>query len=411
MIIFLTDGLPTAGVTDVDKIAENVAKAAPKNVRLFPFGVGYDVNTVLLDTLASQNRGASAYVKPEENIEDSVSSFYAKVGQPVLTDLKLDLGAARAYDVYPNPLPDLFAGSQLVLAGRYRGDGSVTITLSGVSGDKEARFTYTGDFPKSSLLDPSVARLWATRKVGYLLTQIRLHGADKELVNEIVDLATRFGIVTPYTSFLVDERQNLALPGAPKAAAEQLFGQLATPAPAAGPQAVQNSQSLDALRSGSQGAGQAPGQMKQVGDKAFVLRQGRLDRHHLQRGHEAGQGCLRQRRPLRPAGRSPGVGQVLRRGRPAHGGAGRRSLPGGRRGRAAAGYPRHAHGYAAERRHPRGDAHRGANGNANARPRGPAPRRRPRLVAHAGGSRRAARPSRVRWSGSGSGSLALFGNR
>ncbi|MDP3046888.1 MAG: hypothetical protein Q8O07_05360, partial [Chloroflexota bacterium] len=233
-----------------------------------------DVNTVLLDTLASQNRGASAYVKPEENIEDSVSSFYAKVGQPVLTDLKLDLGSARAYDIYPNPLPDLFAGSQLVVAGRYRGDGSATITLSGISGDKETRFTYTGDFPRSSLLDPSVARLWATRKVGYLLTQIRLHGADKELVNEIVDLATRFGIVTPYTSFLVDERQNLALPGAPKAAAEQLFGQLSTPAPAAGPQAVQNSQSLDALRSGSQGAGQAPGQMKQVDDKAFVLRQG-----------------------------------------------------------------------------------------------------------------------------------------
>jgi Ca-activated chloride channel family protein len=274
VIIFLTDGLPTAGVTDVGKIAENMAKAAPRNVRLFPFGVGYDVNTVLLDTLASQNRGASAYVKPEENIEDSVSSFYAKVGQPVLTDLKLDLGSARAYDIYPDPLPDLFAGSQLVLAGRYRGDGSVAITLTGVSGDKETRFTYSGDFPKSSLLDPAIARLWATRKIGYLLTQIRLHGADKELVNEIVGLATRFGIVTPYTSFLVDERQNLALPGAPKAAAEQLFGQLATPAPAAGPSAVQGSQALDALRSGSTGAGQAPGQLKQVDDKAFVLRQG-----------------------------------------------------------------------------------------------------------------------------------------
>ena len=273
VIIFLTDGLPTAGVTDVGSIADNVRRAAPKSVRLFPFGVGYEVNTVLLDTLATQNRGTTAYVKPEESLEEAVSSFYSKVGQPVLTDLKLDFGSARVYDTYPDTLPDLFAGSQLVLAGRFKGEGPTTITLRGIAGDKEQRFTYPADFPRSALGDPSIANLWATRKIGYLLTQIRLHGADKELVNEIVALATRFGIVTPYTSFLVDERSNLAAPGASKAAGERLYRALATPAPAAGPQAVQDSQALGALR-GAQGGGPTSEQVKQIADKAFVLRQG-----------------------------------------------------------------------------------------------------------------------------------------
>ena len=274
VVIFLTDGLPTAGTTDVGIITQNVQRLAPKSVRLFSFGVGYDVNTILLDTLSVQNRGATAYVKPEENLEDAVSGFYSKIGQPVLTDLRLDLGSARVYDTYPEPIPDLFAGSQLVLTGRYKGDGPVEISLRGTAGDQEQRFTYHADFPKSALGDPAVARLWATRKIGYLLTQISLHGPQKELTDEVVALATRFGIVTPYTSFLVDERQNLAAPGAPQAAGESLYRLLATPAPASGPQAVQKSQSLDALRSGSQGATQSADQVKQVGDRAFVLRQG-----------------------------------------------------------------------------------------------------------------------------------------
>lgn len=274
VVIFLTDGLPTAGQTDINKIAQNAKAKASAQVRLFPFGVGYDVNTVLLDTLASQNRGASAYVKPGENLEDAVSGFYTKVGQPLLTDLRLDFGSARAYDVYPSPAPDLFAGSQLVMSGRFKGDGPTSIVLTGKDGEGERRFVYAAEFPRGALNDADIARLWATRKVGYLLTQVRLNGPDKELVNEIVALATRFGIVTPYTSFLVDERQNLAAPGAAKSAGEALYSAMATPAAAAGPQAVQNSQSLDALRSGAQSAGQAPGQVKQVGDKAFVSRQG-----------------------------------------------------------------------------------------------------------------------------------------
>ena len=131
MLLFLTDGLPTEGVTQSEQIINNVAAASPSNVRLFSFGVGYDVDTLLLDSLSQENHGATTYVKPNQEIDEIVSGFYSKITDPVLTDLYLDFGNITVYDVYPDPLPDLFSGSQLVLVGRYKGRGTETIELHG----------------------------------------------------------------------------------------------------------------------------------------------------------------------------------------------------------------------------------------------------------------------------------------
>ncbi len=205
VIIFLTDGLPTVGEVDVDRIIRNVAGAAPENARIFPFGVGYDVNTALLDTIAQDHRGASGYVRPEESIEEKVSAFYAKVSTPLLADLELEFGGAEVYDLYPYPLPDLFAGTQLVVVGRYEDSGDAVVTLAGEVNGRRQAFEYGDLLFEREGGDEFIARLWATRKIGYLLQQIRLAGEEKELVDEIVDLSVRYGIVTPYTSFLVEE--------------------------------------------------------------------------------------------------------------------------------------------------------------------------------------------------------------
>ncbi len=206
-LIFLTDGLPTTGEVDVDRIIDNVGNAAPENARIFPFGVGYDVNTILLDTIAQNHRGASGYVRPEEAIDEKVSDFYAKVSTPLLANLEIDFGRIDAEDIYPYPLPDLFAGSQLVVVGRYRQGGDAEITLEGEVNDQRQRFQYDDVAFHREGGEEFIARLWATRKIGYLLQQIRLHGEGKELIDEIVDLSIRYGIITPYTSFLVEETE------------------------------------------------------------------------------------------------------------------------------------------------------------------------------------------------------------
>ncbi|HKI36694.1 MAG TPA: VIT domain-containing protein [Gemmataceae bacterium] len=204
-VVFFTDGQPTVGETNPDAILKNVMAKRTDNTRIFTFGVGDDVNAVLLDRLADQTRAVSTYVRPEEDIEVKVSALYDKISHPVLTELKLTAGSdVTLAEMYPNELPDLFHGGQLVVLGRYRGHGAAALTLSGKVGGEEREFVYETTFPEKTGDDRAfVEGLWARRKVGYLLDQIRVNGEQKELKDEVIALAKKYGITTPYTSYLV----------------------------------------------------------------------------------------------------------------------------------------------------------------------------------------------------------------
>lgn len=208
-LIFLTDGLPTEGVIDSQMIVDNLYQAAPQNLRLFAFGVGYDVDTYLLDSLAREHHGTSSYVLPGDQLDEILSAFYNKISTPVLTDIAIDFSAIPVYDLYPNPLPDMFAGTQIVLVGRYRETGRDTLTLTGYVNGQLQTFEFPNqEFPHETSYGGSqsaLPRLWATRKIGHLLNQVRLEGPDEETVEQIVKLSVRYGIVTPYTSYLVTE--------------------------------------------------------------------------------------------------------------------------------------------------------------------------------------------------------------
>jgi Ca-activated chloride channel family protein len=206
-VILLSDGLATEGEIETDAILQNAERAAPDNVQLFTWGVGDDVDTILLDRLAQDHGGASTYVREGQRIDEEVSAFYAKISTPVLSDIELDFkGDIVIEDFYPDPLPDLFAGTQLTLVGRYRGDGPSTLTLRGEVNGEPQRFEY-GDltFRARAGGEDFIPRLWATRKIGNLLNQIRLHGENSELVDSVIRLSVRYGIITEYTSFLIDE--------------------------------------------------------------------------------------------------------------------------------------------------------------------------------------------------------------
>jgi Ca-activated chloride channel family protein len=205
MVIFLTDGLPTEGEIDTADIIENIEDSSSRNMRLFAFGVGYDVDTFLLDSLAKGHHGSTTYVTPDQAIDESISGFYAKVNDPVLTDIELDFGDIVVYDLYPEPLPDLFAGTQLVVVGRYKSQGFETVTLSGLVNDRKTTFAYPEQRFRGEGGQDYLPRLWATRKIGALLNQVRLEGAKEELIDQIVRLSIRYGIITEYTSFLVTE--------------------------------------------------------------------------------------------------------------------------------------------------------------------------------------------------------------
>src|SRR5207244_4434786 len=178
VIVFLTDGMPTVGETDTPNILRNVKNNRGERTRFFVFGVGHDVNTHLLDEISGQNGGVSQYVKPGENLEVKVSSFYDKISSPVLSQPALAIDKIKTKDALPQPLPDLFAGGQITIFGRYEGDGHVAIRLTGEVNGEKREFVYEANFPKTNADNDFIPRLWATRRVGWLLDQIRLHGEN-----------------------------------------------------------------------------------------------------------------------------------------------------------------------------------------------------------------------------------------
>ncbi|HET7233087.1 MAG TPA: VIT and VWA domain-containing protein [Longimicrobium sp.] len=311
MLVFLTDGLPTVGDTAVDRIMDNTRRARRDGVRLFTFGVGYDVNTRLLDRVAAENGGTADYVDPREDLEQKVSLFFDKVNHPVLSNVRVDLGPVRSDLAYPRNLPDLFRGTQLAIVGRYRNAQDlrdVSIRLSGTASPAHA-YTWPGQrFPLRAEANDWLPRLWATRRVGWLMEQVRSNGEQKELRDEIVELGTRYGIVTPYTSFLAlepgesDQMANVARPRPPvrrdaRPGDVTLQGRAAggavpasppppPPPPAVlppsvvtGAEAVAQSRSAREMQdavtvAGAYNAGEASTAVQRVGDKTFYLRGG-----------------------------------------------------------------------------------------------------------------------------------------
>ncbi len=268
-VLFLTDGLPTVGTTETAEILKNVARANGRNARIFVFGVGHDVNTELLDRISSDNRGTSVYVGEGEDLEVALSGFYEKIASPVLADLAVDFDGIETDQVYPRTLPDLFKGSQLVLVGRYRGRGPVTAVLTGKSGREAKRFVL-----ESRALDRGdrfgfLARLWATRRIGYLLEEIRLRGSNEELVGEVRRLGLKYGIVTPYTSFLVTEREAEHLDAAAPAAREAVLGGVV-----GGVGAVRAAKATQALKEEVRVAAAASERILYKEDKTFYLKDG-----------------------------------------------------------------------------------------------------------------------------------------
>ncbi len=212
MLVFLTDGLPTVGDTSAEAIAQ-LADRLRGSTRVFAFGVGYDVDTVLLDRLTMAGRGGVEYVAPGEDVERALGLLANKIRHPVLADLRVRDVPVRIHEVYPSELPDLFVGEELTIFGRYAGAGEGSLTIVGEREGRGARFSADVRFPEHQAENDFIPRLWAARKIGELTREVRVNGLHPELVEEIRSTALRYGILTEYTSYLVLEPDLVA--GAP----------------------------------------------------------------------------------------------------------------------------------------------------------------------------------------------------
>lgn len=207
VVVFLTDGLPTVAEQDPERIAAR-AEERRGAFRVFSFGIGYDVNAYLLDRLTERARGRTEYITPGGDIERAVGTLTSRIASPVLADVALDGGdGVELYDVQPQALPDLFAGDEVVVFGRYRpaGTGDWTLSVRGRRNGVEERFRSGPTAAGEQTRNDYIPKLWATRKAGALSREIRLHGQTPELTSALKELALRYGILTEYTSYLVQE--------------------------------------------------------------------------------------------------------------------------------------------------------------------------------------------------------------
>jgi Ca-activated chloride channel family protein len=211
--VFLTDGLPTVGTRNTDEILAHAAEKNRHAARVFTWGVGYDLNAGLLNDLAAQGRGHASYVEPGQDLEVELSHFFKRINRPVLADCRLDISGVEVTEMYPHELPDMFAGSEVIIIGRYTGGSPVTATLSGRQGETYKQFVFATQFVPHKDKYQFLPKLWAGRRIGYLLEDMRRHGENQEVIDEVVTLSKQYGIITPYTSFLVAPEQPEMLSG------------------------------------------------------------------------------------------------------------------------------------------------------------------------------------------------------
>lgn len=203
LVVFLTDGVDTAGNSQ----EEILASFRGAGGKIFPFGVGADVDFELLDRLANDyGDGIPTYIITDAELEATLTQFFERITHPLLLDASVSIAAnsssVSASDFLPKRIPDVFLGSQVVLAGEYSGSGDAVVEISGKISGKEEKMSYPVVFPSSSS-NAFVERAWAVKRVGFLLDEIALEGESAEWVEEVKTLANAYGIPSPYTSYVV----------------------------------------------------------------------------------------------------------------------------------------------------------------------------------------------------------------
>lgn len=288
IVLFLTDGLPTIGERSEARIREDARRMNGAGRRIFTFGVGFDVNGPLLTGIARGSRAAATFVLPQEDVEVKVSQVFRRLSGPVLARPRLSAEGAgggagsRIREVQAGSggaeIQDLFDGDQLVVLGQYTGAAPIRLRLEGEYLGAPRTFEYEFDPRTATARNAYVARLWASRKIASLLDEIRQNSAggglppandpkSKELIEEIVRLSLKHGILTEYTAFLATE------PGVAVAGEGGRWRDIAPPPPAAAApmRARAEMQKLAADRAGQAGVAQDMNVQQQVESKTLAM--------------------------------------------------------------------------------------------------------------------------------------------
>lgn len=194
-IVIITDGY-IYGESDVFKLVNDNLNQAD----FFSFGIGSAVNRYLIEGIASIGQGEPFIVTKENQADEIADKFRNYIQSPVLTDIQVSFDGFDVYDVEPAALPTLYAQKPIVLLGKWRGEATGTIQITGTTGNG----TYTDSISTADAVtaeNNAIAYLWARKRVERL-TDYGRNGSDSEAQEEVTQLGLKYSMVTPYTSFI-----------------------------------------------------------------------------------------------------------------------------------------------------------------------------------------------------------------
>jgi Ca-activated chloride channel homolog len=193
--------LITDGNSDREAAAAIVAQDK-RDVRLFTVGIGPDTDKAGLTTLAQGKRGRFTHIEDANAISGALARIYDRIEAPAFVDLELDTHGGSLTRMYPETLPDLSLGDELVIAARVRGSGPLEVSLKGRTAHGVRTIVQKIDVAKTPKRE-WVGAMWARSRIDDLLVRLALEDADSaERIDEIVRLGMAYDIVTPYTAFL-----------------------------------------------------------------------------------------------------------------------------------------------------------------------------------------------------------------
>lgn len=216
VLLFLTDGEPTAGITETGRIVNDITSVArEKGVHIFSFGIGTSVVAELLDRLVQENAGRVSYIVEGETIEAKVADLYRSIETPALENVTVNLSGIPTISITPEGPYTLFSGSALRLSGIFLEGGELRVRVEGERSGEHYTYIYRFDIDQLQE-NVFVSRIWAQRRIAQLANRYRYEQglseeARKEISDEIIALSKRFNIINEFTSFLIaPEVQNIS---------------------------------------------------------------------------------------------------------------------------------------------------------------------------------------------------------
>ncbi|XP_014023086.1 inter-alpha-trypsin inhibitor heavy chain H3 isoform X2 [Salmo salar] len=211
LLILLTDGDPTTGETNLEKIHKNVKEAIGKKFPLYCLGFGMDVNFDFLEKMALENSGVGRRIYEDSDAALQLQGFYEEVATPLLTDVQMVyVGGAN---LTQTNFSQYYNGSEIVVSGQITDNNIETFTAEVIAISRSNRVMYSETIPMDKPIearpDSHIQRLWAYLTVKQLLDkEVQSSGKAKEKVKkEALDLCLKYGFVTPLTSMVVTKPQ------------------------------------------------------------------------------------------------------------------------------------------------------------------------------------------------------------